>query len=51
MSQAFNVEQQMGLGSVETWPNLCAWPRWAERFAVSGIAGPRLGFVVEAEPK
>lgn len=47
VSQAFNVVQQTDLGSVETWPDLCAWARWAESFAVSGVARPRLGY----EPK
>lgn len=47
VSQAFNLVQQTDLGSVEAWPDLSAWARWAESFAVSGVASPRLGY----EPK
>lgn len=43
VSQAFNLLQQTDLGSAD----LCAWARWAESFAVSGVASPRLGY----EPK
>lgn len=51
VSQAFNLVQQTDLRLVETWSNLCMWSRWAERFAVSAVADPRQGLIVENELK